>query len=84
VTVRLIATRRGFPGFLDKLWLADRDTAVYRGLYDWDGAAAAEDYATRLSRVLPLVAVRASIGHRVLLGIDRSAYLSGTRAIPSD
>jgi hypothetical protein len=48
----------GFPGFRNKLWLADPDTDVYRSLYERDGAAAAEEYATRLAAVLALVAVR--------------------------
>ena len=26
----------GFPGFVSKLWLANDEHGVYRGLYRWD------------------------------------------------
>lgn len=26
----------GFPGFVSKLWLANDEHGVYRGLYQWD------------------------------------------------
>jgi hypothetical protein len=52
----------GFPGFISKLWLANDEHGLYRGLYQWDGAGQAEHYARALaspgsgqrSRVHPL------------------------------
>jgi hypothetical protein len=35
----------GFPGFVSKLWLANDEHGVYRGLYQWDGPQQAEHYA---------------------------------------
>jgi len=67
----------GFPGFVTKLWLTDPATGVYRGLYEWDGAAAAEAYATTLARVLALVVVRGSVGHVVVPGVGRNPVLEG-------
>jgi hypothetical protein len=51
----------GFPGLVSKLWLAADEHGVYRGLYEWDGAASAEFYARALWQVLALVSVRGSI-----------------------
>jgi hypothetical protein len=42
----------GFPGFQSKLWAADTASGVYRGLYEWDGAERAVDYADHLVRLL--------------------------------
>ena len=61
----------GFPGFVSKLWLTHDDHGVYRGLYQWDGAAAAQAYAQALWRVLALVSEAGSIAYRVLPGIWR-------------
>ena len=66
----------GFPGFVSKLWLANDDKGVYRGLYEWDGPARAEAYARALWRVLALVSVRGSIHYRVLPGVRRDAVLA--------
>lgn len=65
----------GFPGFYTKLWLTDTATGTYRGVYEWQGAAAAEHYARVLSRVLALVSVRGSISYRVLPALRRAEYL---------
>ena len=61
----------GFPGFVSKLWLANDETGRYRGLYEWDGPAAAESYARSLWRVLALVSEPESIDYRVLSGVRR-------------
>ena len=63
----------GFPGFVSKLWLAHDGSGLYRGLYEWDGAAAAENYARSLWRVLELVSEPGSIDYRVLPGLRRDA-----------
>jgi hypothetical protein len=65
----------GFPGFVSKLWLSHDSNGVYRGLYDWDGPALAEDYARALWRVLALVSVPGSIHYQVLPGVRRDELL---------
>lgn len=66
----------GFPGFVDKLWLADDERARYRGLYEWDGPERAERYARALWRVLALVSAGGSIDYRVLPGLRRVEVLA--------
>jgi hypothetical protein len=61
----------GFPGFISKLWLANDGDGRYRGLYEWDGAAAATNYARSLWRVLEIVSEPESIDYRVLPGKRR-------------
>jgi hypothetical protein len=61
----------GFPGFVSKLWLANDGSGRYRGLYEWDGADAAESYARSLWRVLELVSEPESIDYRALPGRRR-------------
>jgi hypothetical protein len=68
----------GFPGLVSKLWLAADEHGVYRGLYEWDGAARAESYARALWRVLALVSVRGSIHYRVVPGLRRDELLALT------
>ena len=65
----------GFAGFVSKLWLANDERGVYRGLYDWDGAALAEHYARTLWRVLGLVSAPSSIRYRVLPDTRRDTLL---------
>lgn len=65
----------GFPGFVSKLWLSHDSNGVYRGLYDWDGPALAEDYARALRRVLALVSSPESIQYQVLPGVRRDDLL---------
>jgi hypothetical protein len=66
----------GFPGFVSKLWLANDERDVYRGLYEWDGPARAERYARSLWRVLALGCVPSSIHYHVLPGLTRNALLA--------
>src|SRR5688572_3571355 len=47
----------GFDGFRTKLWVADRTTGAYRGVYEWDGAERADRYAISLSRLLSPLSV---------------------------
>jgi hypothetical protein len=61
----------GFPGFVSKLWMADDERGRYRGLYEWDGPALAEQYARSLWRVLELVSVPGSIHYQVVPGLHR-------------
>jgi hypothetical protein len=65
----------GFPGFVSKLWFANDERGVYRGLYDWDGAASADAYVRALWWALMVVAERSSIHYAVLPGIRRDDLL---------
>lgn len=71
----------GFPGFTSKLWLAHDGRGLYRGLYEWDGADAAERYARSLWRVLALVSDRGSIDYRVFPGSRRDDVLVNPQAL---
>ena len=65
----------GFPGFRSKLWASDTATGVYRGLYQWDGAGRASDYAATLARLLRPFSTRGSVRYRVLPGLRRDDVL---------
>ena len=52
-----------------------------RGVYEWDGPAAAEAYARALWRVLALVSVPGSIHYRVVPGIRRSDLLAAPQLL---
>jgi hypothetical protein len=74
----------GFPGFVSKLWMANDEHGVYRGLYQWDGAQQAEYYARALWRVLALVSVPGSIRYRVLPELLRDDVLPDPLLMPAD
>lgn len=61
----------GFPGFKSKLWISDTTTGTYRGLYEWDGAERAVDYADHLVRLLIPLSTRGSVRYHVIPGIQR-------------
>lgn len=65
----------GFPGFVSKLWCAADENGVYRGVYDWDGVAAAHAYVRALWWALMVVSVRSSIEYVVLPGVRRDELL---------
>jgi hypothetical protein len=65
----------GFPGFVSKLWFADDEQGVYRGLYDWDDPAAADTYVRALWWALMVVAERSSIDAVVVPGVRRDDLL---------
>lgn len=74
----------GFPGLISKLWLAHDRNGVYRGLYEWDGPAAAESYARTLWHVLALVSVPGSIGYHILPGLRRDELFDSLDAEPGE
>jgi hypothetical protein len=74
----------GFPGFVSKLWLANDERGVYRGLYQWDGAQQAEDYTRALWRVLALVSAPGTIHYHVLPGLLRDELLRNPWLTPPD
>jgi len=71
----------GFPGFVSKLWLANDEHDVYRGVYEWDSPERAEHYARSLWRVLALGCEPGSIHYRVLPGLRRDAVLAAPRLL---
>lgn len=66
----------GFAGFRSKLWLTDAETAVYRGVYEWDGREQARFYAETLSRLLRLVSVRDSVRYHVEPDLTAASVLA--------
>ena len=70
----------GFPGLVSKLWIANDEHGVYRGLYEWDGPDQAEYYARCLWRVLELVSVPGTIHYQVLPSRSRDELLSQRHA----
>lgn len=66
----------GFPGFVSTWWLGADEHGVYRGLYEWDGAARADAYARALWPVLAVVSVPGSVAYRVLDGRHRDDLLA--------
>ena len=78
----------GFPGFVSKLWLDRDEQERYRGLYEWDGPAAAQFYARALWRVLALVCPPGSIHYRVVPGVRRDEVMDDPHllgaAVPGD
>jgi hypothetical protein len=65
----------GFTGFVSKLWFANDEQGVYRGVYDWREPASAEDYVRALWWALIVVSERSSIHYTVLPGIRRDDLL---------
>ncbi len=65
----------GFPGFLSKLWFANDERGVYRGLYDWRDPASAEAYVRALWWALLAVSERDSIHYAALPGLRRDELL---------
>ena len=66
----------GFRGFVSKLWLANDQHGIYRGVYQWDGPALAHAYARALWWILALVSERGSIHYTVLPGWTRDELLA--------
>ena len=66
---------------MSKLWLANDERGVYRGVYEWDGPDRAEYYARCLWRVLALVSVPGSIHYVVLPGLRRDVLLEKPRMV---
>jgi hypothetical protein len=66
----------GMPGFRIKLWMVDRRTSDYGGLYEWGGGERAERYGRYITAVLRPLSVPGSVGFR-LLGPGRLDDLLG-------
>ena len=70
----LFAAHRGFH---TKLWLTDRATNNYRGIYEWQDAETATRYAEVLRVVLSPWVQTGSFAYRVIDGIRRPEFLEG-------
>jgi hypothetical protein len=70
----LFAAHRGFQ---TKLWLTDRETGYYRGIYEWEGRDAAIDYAETLRVVLRPWVQAGSFAYQVIEDRSRDRYLEG-------
>ena len=51
----------GFRGFRVKLWMVDRESKNYLGIYQWAGEVNARTYAEALCRVLRALSTRDSV-----------------------
>ncbi len=58
----------GCPGFARKLWLVERSTGDYAGIYSWHGPDAADDYGSYITAVLRPLSTPGSVSHRVIAG----------------
>jgi hypothetical protein len=76
----LFAAHRGFQ---TKLWLTDHDTGYYRGIYEWEGAEAAVEYAETLRVVLKPWVQEGSFAYRVIEDQSRDRYLNGSMSAQS-
>jgi hypothetical protein len=56
----------GFAGYRRKLWMVDRSSGDYAGLYAWCGRSAAETYARYITAVLRPLSVAGSVGSTFL------------------
>lgn len=70
----LFAAHRGFQ---TKLWLTDESTGYYRGIYEWNGQDAAEEYAETLRVVLQPWVEEGSFAYRVIQNQSRGDFLDG-------
>jgi hypothetical protein len=65
------------PGFETKLWLTDRETGYYRGIYEWRGRTEAIEYAETLRVVLRPWVEQGSFAYQVIEGHSRVDFLNG-------
>jgi hypothetical protein len=69
-------------GFHSKLWLTDRTTGYYRGIYEWEDSESALDYAETLRIVLAPWVQRGSFAYRIMIGVSRPDFLEGRFPYP--
>ena len=70
----LFAAHRGFHS---KLWLTDRTTDYYRGIYEWEDKESAIEYAETLRIVLAPWVETGSLAYQIMSGVSRPDYLEG-------
>jgi hypothetical protein len=69
----------GVEGYLVKLWMVNRDTSEYAGLYSWSSAELADAYGRYITAVLRPLSVPGSTGFQVVADTTLEEYLA-TRA----
>ena len=69
----------GFPGFRSKLWADDVPTGVYSGIYEWQGADLASQYAERMVGLLKPFSSPGTARYHVIEHRQRSDFLSNRR-----
>jgi hypothetical protein len=74
----LFAAHRGFHS---KLWLTDRATTYYRGIYEWEDSESALEYAETLRIVLAPWVQAGSFAYRIVKGVGRLDFLEGQLAV---
>jgi hypothetical protein len=67
----------GFRGYRSKLWMVDRASGDYAGLYAWRGEDAAERYARYITAVLGPLSTPGSVGYQIV-PVPLADYLSST------
>lgn len=67
----------GFPGFRTKVWTLHEGTGAFQGIYEWDSAEAAMDYADSLAiRLMKRRAVPDSVNQEIIPGTGIGEYLA--------
>jgi hypothetical protein len=69
-------------GFHSKLWITDRKTDYYRGIYEWEDEKSAIEYAETLRIVLAPWVQRGSLAYRIMSGVSRPDFLEGRLPFP--
>jgi len=72
----------GLPGYRTKLWMYDERSGDYAGLYEWDGADRAGEYARGLVPILRALSERDSVSYRVYAGERLETHLDEHAASP--
>ncbi len=67
----------GFDGFATKLWMVDRETGAYAGIYQWGDAATARAYLAVLLPVLRAVSTPGSVAFEVHADTRLEEFLGG-------
>lgn len=75
----LFAAHRGFHS---KLWLTDRTTDYYRGIYEWEDKESAIEYAETLRIVLAPWVKTGSLTYQIMSGVSRPDFLEGRFPYP--
>lgn len=67
----------GFPGFRTKVWTIHENTGAFQGIYEWDSAEDAADYAESLAiRLMKKRAVPDSISQEIIPNTSVGEYLT--------
>jgi hypothetical protein len=66
----------GFPGFRSKLWADDVNTGVFAGVYEWQSARLATEYAERMVALLAPFSNPGTARYHVIERLRRNDYLA--------